>query len=130
MNRALGNDGTKVQVIVIDDMFMVRRIIAGWLEAAGFRVLEAANAAQAREWSNEGYRVDLIVSELAMIRDESPWLHALCSVDPPVPIVAYTERVTCETVARVKEIGIQRFFTKPLQKQPFIETVLSLVKAQ
>jgi signal transduction histidine kinase/ActR/RegA family two-component response regulator len=54
------------RLLVVDDVYLVRQVIAEQLEAAGYVVLTAANGADALTMLDAGESVDLLISDMAM----------------------------------------------------------------
>ncbi|MEO8677769.1 MAG: ATP-binding protein [Vicinamibacterales bacterium] len=102
-------------VLVVDDEAAIRRIAQRTLQAAGYRVLLAANGAEAVEVFRAHHAdVTVVLMDMTMpILDGAPAIQALARIDPSVSIVAASgipanERAAFEAGPQVKE-----FLPKP-----------------
>jgi len=87
----------KRTILVVDDDYDFRTQTKLQLEAAGFDVVEAASAAEAREALGRG-RPDLVVLDLMMEHPDAGFTlsHAIKRQDATIPVVLVTA-VTSET---------------------------------
>ena len=69
---ANGTPNPPVQtILVVEDEVLIRSTVAEFLREAGYRVLEAVNAAEAKVIVSAGTSVDLVFSDVTMPGDEN-----------------------------------------------------------
>lgn len=112
-------------VLMIEDEHSVRAIVAIYLENAGFKVLEAADADEAMcVWQQQMGMIDVVLSDVLLgnvnatevvskFREERPDLKVvLMSGGVPAPAQNYNE-----------EIGRFEFLRKPFTIDELLETI-------
>jgi two-component system chemotaxis sensor kinase CheA len=101
-------------VLVVDDSVMTRTLERTILEAAGYRVVVAADGTQALDMLNE-HQIDLIISDVEMpsmdglaltsaVRQDERWRH--------LPIVLVTSLDAPEQVERGAAAGADAYIVK------------------
>ena len=107
-------------VLVVEDVFMVRRTLELMLKSGGYDVLEAKSSQEAMDLlKEESSRVDLIFLDVMMPgMDGLKFCKVLKSLGPTrdIPLILCTARTDLATVVEVKEIGVTDFIAKPFTR--------------
>ncbi|HEY2709611.1 MAG TPA: response regulator [Caulobacteraceae bacterium] len=128
MNTAgITNAAEVVQtVLVVDDEVLVRMVIAAYLRDCGYRVVEAANADEARlviEQDHDG-RIEIVLSDVEMPNERdgfalAQWIRAR---RPELQVIlAGTPRRAAEAAGDLCENGPT--LTKPYEPQAVIDRI-------
>jgi CheY-like chemotaxis protein len=106
--------GTGKRVLIVDEVRDTRRALRDRLEAAGFRVLEAADGEAALAYARR-LRPDFVVTDIATPRlDAMGLLQALGQeLDPPCVVVS-TDQTDPELLAWIRELGAHEVTGKAL----------------
>lgn len=118
---------TDKNILVVDDEDSIRDILQTILEAAGAKVVTAANASQGLEWSREK-NLDLVISDICMpgmdgleflakVKEEQPWL----------PFLLITAHGSMETAIQAMRLGAGDFLTKPFDIKHLREVASGLL---
>ena len=101
-----------VRILLVDDSPIVRAMVGGALEMAGFTVLCAESGAQALEqFSRE--RPDVVVCDLVMPgMDGIAVVRALRALDPLAPVIILTEQGDVDSCVRALREGAEGFLSK------------------
>ena len=104
--------GKKVTVLVVEDEVLILLDIVDYLESEGFRVLQAANAAQAIEMLEREPAISIIFTDVEMPGTMDGLKLAALVRDrwPPVKIVVTSGHKTVE-ITDLPDGGV--FFSKP-----------------
>ncbi|HEX5814982.1 MAG TPA: PAS domain S-box protein [Methylomirabilota bacterium] len=121
-----------VRVLVVDDRDDALELTALMLRGEGAEVKTATAARRAYEIV-EGWRPDVLVSDLAMPgADGFMLLHGLRAVlaaqGAPLPAVALSAYGTAENRLQATDAGFDVYLTKPVDPQKFAEAVAGLVR--
>jgi CheY-like chemotaxis protein len=101
-------------VLLVDEVRASRRALRDQLEAAGFRVLEAADGEAALAYARR-LRPDFVVTEIATPRlDAIGLLQALAQEPDPPCVVVSTDQTDPELLAWLQELGAHEVTGKPL----------------
>lgn len=114
-----------MQVLVVDDSALVRRMVRTTLEGAGFSCHEAADGLEAVRLALRNVYV-LVVTDIQM-----PNLDGLKFIQRfraskksiGVPILILSSQRDQATVLRARELGVQGFVAKPVQPEDLLERV-------
>lgn len=112
-------------VLVVDDEAAVRTITQQTLEAFGYRVLTAADGAEAVAlYASRGTEIALVLTDIMMpIMDGPATIRALIRLDPGVRIVAASGLGANGGVARAASSGVKHFLPKPYTAETLLEVV-------
>jgi type II secretory ATPase GspE/PulE/Tfp pilus assembly ATPase PilB-like protein len=106
--------GAGKRVLLVDEVRASRRALRDQLEAAGFRVLEAADGEAALAYARR-LRPDFVVTEIATPRlDAIGLLQALAQEPDPPCVVVSTDQTDPELLAWLRELGAHEVTGKPL----------------
>lgn len=110
-------DAGSYRVLVVDDDYSVRRLVALGLELEGFRV-DVADNGRAGLRAAHAMKPDVIVLDVMMPgRDGFAVLHAIRSSSDlaDVPVVVLTARRATEDIRRASDGGADHYLTKPFE---------------
>ena len=111
-------------VLVVEDEENLRTLLRRSLQSHGYRVLEAANGAEALLMLEEKHQVDLIVTDLRMpVMDGRQLGSVLSRIYPTMPVVFMSGFTAQLTNMRLVSPEIA-FITKPFR----YENLLALIK--
>ena len=115
------------KVVYVEDEPAVQRLVAFWLEDAGFEVLVAGDGAEGLELIRE-VRPDLVITdalmpvltgdELVEQLQEDPELHV-------IPIIMATAAASPLRVKKMLGLGCKDVVAKPLEEERFLQAVRS-----
>jgi CheY-like chemotaxis protein len=75
-------------IVVVDDDDAVRKLITMVLERRGYQVRPTADPREALQWFADGYRADLLLTDVRMPEMSGPaFARAVREIDPDVPII-------------------------------------------
>ncbi|HVZ78312.1 MAG TPA: ATP-binding protein, partial [Gemmatimonadaceae bacterium] len=102
-------------VLVVDDEPAVRTVAQRTLETFGYRVLTAADGAEAVAlFARRHADIALVVTDMMMpVLDGVGTIHALRRIRPDVRVVAASGLAVNGQVARAAEAGVRHFLPKP-----------------
>ena len=106
-------------VLVVDDEAAIRHITQRTLEAHGYRVLTAADGAQAVAlYTQRGSEIAVVLTDLMMpVMDGAAAIHALRSLNPAVRIIAVSGLDSAASAAAGRSPGTRDFLSKPYTAQ-------------
>lgn len=115
----------KRKILVVDDSFAMRRMLAATLEAGGYEVTQAANGLEALDILGRD-PVDLIVSDVNM-----PEMDGISFVRSArtrtesrfVPIIMLTTENTNARVVEGRDAGATGWLVKPFRPEKLVEVV-------
>ena len=116
-------------VLVVDDEANVLGITRDTLEAFGYRVLTAADGAQAVAlYAAQRPEVALVVTDMMMpVMDGSALAAALRRIDPGVRIIGISGLSTHADAARGASGGMERFLAKPFTAEDLLRYVAKVL---
>jgi CheY-like chemotaxis protein len=111
-------------VLVVEDMEPLCKMIASMLRESGYRVVEAANGADAlAAFDREAHSIQLVLTDIIMPRMNGTELALrLSQIRPGLPVL-FMSGYTDDPVVRVVERDGTFFLRKPFTAQVLIETV-------
>lgn len=115
----------KRTVVYIEDEPAVQRLVAFWLEDAGFRVLLAGDGAAGIELVR-AERPDLVVTDALMPVMTGDELVEALQADPElrdIPIIMATAAASPLRVKRMRALGCRAVIGKPLEETTFLAAV-------
>jgi nitrogen-specific signal transduction histidine kinase/CheY-like chemotaxis protein len=112
-------------VLVVDDEASVREITRKTLETFGYRVLVAADGAEAVAlYATRSNDVDLVLTDMMMpVMDGVTMIYVLRRMNPQLRIIAASGLAANGSVARAGDAGVRHFLPKPYTAL----TLLSLI---
>jgi signal transduction histidine kinase/ActR/RegA family two-component response regulator len=117
--------GQDEQILVVDDEDLVLSITRQTLEAFGYRVLTAADGAQAVGlYAIHQQEIALVITDLMMPVMDGPMLIAsLQRINPRVRLIAASGLHTSEYMARAVSLGVRHFLSKPYTTEALLATL-------
>ena len=117
--------GSNELVIVVDDEMSVREITRQTLEAYGYRVLLAADGAEAVTlYAAHQKDVAVILTDMMMpIMDGSSTIQVLMKMNPKIRIIATSGITSNDSLASSAGNGETRFLPKPYTAQTLLRTL-------
>jgi two-component system, cell cycle sensor histidine kinase and response regulator CckA len=117
-------------VLLIEDEEFLRQMAGGVLEAAGHRVLQAANASEAKGlFERYGKIIDLVVTDVILPGKNGQYLVEEMRTDKPelmaMFISGYAETATSQ---RLREIHGDEYLPKPFSADSLLKKVKQLVQ--
>ena len=118
--------GTSRVVLVVEDEWAVRCMIAQELRSAGCDVLEASTAEAAIAYLQAGHRVDVVFTDIQLAGALSGWdvAEQFRAVRADVPII-YTSG---NSVDRSRRVADSLFFEKPYSPDTVVEACEKMVR--
>ncbi|MFQ5798020.1 MAG: response regulator [Bacteroidota bacterium] len=117
------------QVLVVDNDKNILAAFRVSLAGRGCRPIICSNAADALSKVNR-LRVDVVVTELhldGLVESGFAFLTNLRHAHPHLPIIVISYQLDAEVEKRLKSIGINAFFPKPLELRSLKRTIKSLL---
>ena len=116
-------------VLVVDDEEPIRRLAQKVLTRYGYRVLLAADGAEAVSvYAPRQKEIDVVITDMAMpIMDGPATIIALKAINPKVRIVSSTGLASDGGQAMANNAGIQHFIPKPYTTETILHTLHSVL---
>ena len=117
-------------VIYVEDEPAVQRLVAFWLEDAGFRVLLAGDGAQGMELIRST-KPDLVVTDALMPVLTGDELVEQLQEDPElrhIPIIMATAAASPLRVRKMMNLGCKSVVAKPMEEESFLEAVYAALE--
>jgi twitching motility two-component system response regulator PilG len=128
----LGNTGTPVKVLVIDDSNTIRRSAEIFLKQGGHEVLLAEDGFDALSKVND-HAPDLIFCDILMPRLDGYQTCAIIKKNARfarTPVIMLSSKDGLFDKARGRMVGSQDYLTKPFTKDQLLQTVARYTSAQ
>lgn len=122
-----GHDWERARILVVDDEEQIVGLLSQALQAAGFVVETRADGASAVDaLTSEGF--DLVITDLEMpgLSGEAV-LRAAKGLDPPIPVMFFTARLSEQERARLRLLGADEILLKPSQMSELVWTIRGLL---
>lgn len=111
-------------ILVVDDEPAVRRITADILVASGYRVITAADGAQAIELVAEQPEVALVITDMMMpVMDGAAAIRGIRVLRPDVPVIAVSGLRTVPPTRQRDDEGIIEMLAKPYSATELLERI-------
>ena len=119
-----------MKVLIVDDAVTFRRLLSMALQSIGFtELLEAGNAAEAREILQGSNVVDLIISDWHMPGETGldllRWVRATANIKS-TPFLMLTTEQERSHILEAARVGLQGYIFKPVQKQILMQKLAEL----
>jgi len=108
-------EGIGETVLVVDDEVPILKVTRMLLQAKGYRVLTAANGAEAlAAYTEHQDEIAVVLIDMNMpVMDGPTAIRELLRINPAVQIIAVSGLGAKESVTEVSEAGVKHFLTKP-----------------
>jgi PAS domain S-box-containing protein len=115
--RQAGGGG--MTVLLVDDEESIRRVTKMTLESLGYRVLVAADGAQALSlYASNRDHIAAVLTDMTMpVMDGSTTIQALMKIDHGIRIVAMSGIPANEMIARQSGAAVKQFLSKPFSAE-------------
>ena len=112
-------------VLVVDDEEPIRQLAQKVLTRFGYRVLLAADGAEAVSvYAPRQKEIDVVITDMAMpIMDGPATIVALKAINPRVKIISSTGLASHDGMAMVKNAGVKYFIPKPYTAETMLNTM-------
>jgi PAS domain S-box-containing protein len=116
-------------VLVVDDEELVRRVLRGSLEKAGYRILEAPNGKEALAvYAEHGRQIAAVVIDMTMpVLGGVPTMRELVKMNPDVRIIAMSGIHDNEAAAKSIGRQVRDFLAKPFTAETLLRAVAQAV---
>ncbi|MES2440679.1 MAG: PAS domain S-box protein [Verrucomicrobiota bacterium] len=118
--------GRGEMILVVDDEASVRQITQQTLEAFGYRVLLAADGAEALAvYSRQGDQIAAVLTDMMMpVMDGPATIQVLRKLNPRLPVIAASGLTANGQIAHAASLGVKHFLPKPYTA----ETLLKMLR--
>lgn len=125
LERSMKNAGEPRTILMIEDEHSVRAIVAIYLENAGFKVLEAADADEAMAvWHQQMGMIDLVLSDVLLSDvDASEVIRRFRDERPDLKVVLMSGGIPAPSENYRQDIGAFDFLRKPFTAEELMEVV-------
>lgn len=115
------------RVMIVEDSYTVRYEVKLILEKEGMTLVEAANELGMYNMMEEyGKCVDLIIMDLFLKNENGlDLIEKLKSSESygKIPVLILTEHAARDTVLKARELGVEGYLRKPIQREDLLERV-------
>jgi DNA-binding NtrC family response regulator len=119
------------RVLVVDDEFLIRWALREALEAKGYAVSEAGDAASAKNALAETERPDAVVLDYRLPDSSDLGLLAtLRHVAPEAPVIMMTAYGTADVIKGALALGAYRVVSKPFEVHEMVDLVGNALAAR
>ena len=120
------------RVMIVEDSHTVRYEVKLLFEKIGIELVEVANGFGMLNVIEEyGKRVDLVIMDLILKRESGfDLIKRLRDSEKygNIPVLVLTEHADRENVLKAKELGVNGYIRKPIQKVEFLDRVRKALK--
>ncbi|HEV2327443.1 MAG TPA: PAS domain-containing protein [Verrucomicrobiae bacterium] len=118
-------------VLVVDDEEPIREMAQRTLERYGYRVLLAAQGAEAVSlYKPRQNEIDVVVTDMIMpVMDGFETIRALKTVNPDVRIIGSSGLASRNGLAKAKDAGVRHFLSKPYTAETMLRTLHEVLNA-
>ncbi|MBW4491926.1 MAG: hybrid sensor histidine kinase/response regulator [Oscillatoria princeps RMCB-10] len=120
------------QILVVDDSYTIRQMLALTLNRARYRVVHAKDGQEALEKLQSGLDCSLVIADIEMPRmDGFELLRAIKSDSQlaSLPVAMLTSRSGAKHRQTALELGASHYFTKPYSEAQLLQVVSQLLEA-
>lgn len=119
------------KILVVDDSVTARRLVTSHLSGLTLQVIEAGDGKDGLSKLAEHPDVALIFSDINM-----PWMNGLEMIAEikkqgqwaKIPICMLTTETGADSLTQAKDLGVNAFLVKPVQKEQLLAIVNGYVK--
>jgi two-component system cell cycle sensor histidine kinase/response regulator CckA len=124
--------GAGETVLVVDDEESIREITRATLEKFGYRVLTAADGAEAFDvFKQNQTSVDVILTDVMMpVLDGAGLVKKVREIDPKVKIAVMSGLTTQVQTGELQNLGVSRFLSKPLTAEILLKTLGEILESK
>jgi PAS domain S-box-containing protein len=130
-DRAAATPAVGDTILVVDDEDMVRRVAQASLEIRGYRVVMAANGAEAIRKVKTDRRIGLVLLDLTMpVMSGEEAIDGILTERPGVKVIVSTGYDHREAIARFGAKRVAGYLQKPYTSKQLAEKVKSVLKGK
>ncbi len=117
-------------VLIVDDEDLLRDVLSGTLERAGFRIFTAKDGVEALELFKErGDEIDVVLLDLHMPRlSGKEAFHKLRRIRPDVQIILLSGSAEEDAAEQFENSNLTEFLQKPFLPRDLIEKIRALLR--
>lgn len=117
--------GNGETILIIDDETSILTITGQTLQAHGYRILKAANGAEALAiYAKNEKDIDVVLTDMAMpVMDGPATIYALLKINPCLKIIAASGLHSMGGEGRAIDAGTTHFLTKPYTAEALLKTL-------
>eukprot|EP00903_Cladosiphon_okamuranus_P003971 g3969.t1 len=117
-------------ILVVEDEILVRQITRETLEAYGYRVILAADGADAVSvFANHKGKIAAVLTDMMMpVMDGPATIKVLHRLDPNLPIIATSGLSSSEHIDEVMRQGVSAFLAKPYTAEMLLQALRGVIK--
>jgi len=121
----MANSSHPARVLVVDDELLIRWALREALEAKGYAVTEAADAASARRaLDGQSLPPDAVVLDYRLPdSNDLGLLAAIRHLAPAMPVIVMTAYGTTDMMKSALDLGAYRIVSKPFEVQQVVDLV-------
>jgi PAS domain S-box-containing protein len=122
--------GNGETILVVDDEASILTITSQTLEAFGYRVLTAADGAEAvAVYAKEQNRIAAVLTDMTMpLMDGASTIRALLRINPAVKIIAASGLNSAGAAVPAPESGVHHFLTKPYTAGTLLKAIRMILE--
>jgi two-component system cell cycle sensor histidine kinase/response regulator CckA len=122
--------GSGELVLVVDDEEPIREVARATLEEYGYRVLTAADGAEAKElFEKQPDEIAVMVTDMAMpVMGGSELIAAVRAIKPSQPIIAMSGMMDRTQINEIESTGVATLLPKPFTAEKLLKAVDRLVR--
>jgi CheY-like chemotaxis protein len=119
-------------VLVVDDEEAIRKVAQKTLERHGYRVLLAADGAEAVSvYASRRNEIDAVITDMAMpIMDGSATILALKAINPAIKIVTTSGLASEGGLAKALSAGVRHFIPKPYTAEAMLHVLQEVLSGK
>jgi two-component system chemotaxis response regulator CheY len=114
------------KILVVDDSVTARRLVVSYLGGFNLKVIEAGDGKDGLSKLNDHPDASLIFTDINM-----PWMSGLEMIaeikkipaDQHIPICMLTTETGSDALTQAKDLGVNAFLVKPVQKEQLLAIV-------
>lgn len=117
-------------VLVVDDMVVMRRIVAAIVKGEGHTVAEACNGGEAVEMLRSN-KFDLVISDWNMPKVTGGDMVRAIRSDPALkdtPVVMVTAEAERSRIMELAQIGVNGYIVKPFKPETLVKVLKKVLK--
>jgi chemotaxis family two-component system sensor histidine kinase/response regulator PixL len=127
------NSRKSPQILVVDDSYTIRQLLALTLSRANYRIIQAKDGMEALEKLQSGIECNLVIADIEMPRmDGFELLRSLKSTQDfaHIPVAMLTSRSGAKHREMAMSLGAVQYFTKPYSEAKILEEIAKLLGAK
>ncbi len=118
----------RIKILVVDDESRMRKLVRDFLEREGFRVIEAADGAEAMERFYEDKDIALLILDVMMPHMDGWQVCREVRQSSRIPIIMLTARSEERDELQGFELGVDEYISKPFSPKILVARVTALLR--